>query len=56
MGVVKNVCNRFEKETDAHENKDCHTIPSFKKDLLSVVTQLVTDSELKDDEPQSLIT
>ena len=45
LGVVQNVCNRFEKEADVHENKDCHTISSFKKDSLSTVTQLVTDNE-----------
>ena len=34
LGVVKNICYRFQKEADVHENKDYHTIPSFKKDLL----------------------
>ena len=40
LGVVAEICTRFEQEAEIHDNKDFHIFYSFKKDLTTIVEKL----------------
>lgn len=48
LGVVAEICTRFEQEAEIHDNKDFHTFPAFIKDLTTILEQLITDDVLDD--------
>ena len=37
LGVVAEICTRFEQEAEIHDNNDFYTFPSFKKDLTTIL-------------------
>lgn len=43
IGIVHNICERFEKQTASRGHSDRHPFPSFGKDFTTIVDQLNTD-------------
>ena len=54
LGVISKLCSHFEDEADATKNKSYHTFPTFKKDLAMIVSQLVSDHMLRENNPRKL--
>ena len=43
LGVVAEICTRFEQEAEIHDNKDFHIFYSLKKDLTTILEKLTTE-------------
>ena len=55
LGVVAEICTKFEQEAEIYDNKDFHTFPSFQKDLTTILEQLTAEDLLDDSNPKILI-
>ena len=54
IGVVNNICHTFEKEVSGTAISGYHPIPSYKKDLLTIIT-ILTEAKVLQQQQQSRV-